>query len=200
MARLGGGRGWLRGRRERHGRALVGRGGWAEEGGLCAVAGSLACSRGWCSRKKSLRTPLNLSASRSSRAPRAPHASSRWKSSSHLRMRCRCGADAVQVRCGCGAGAVRMRCRCGAGARARTVHVRRACGVQPRAPLARSEEAEVRRVALRDERHARHAVGPLMQLALSALGEAPQPRMQPDVLGVRLRWAWWVEEGGWGAD
>ena len=43
-----------------------------------------ACSRGWCRRKKSLRMPVNLSASRSSLAPRAPRASSRWKSSSHL--------------------------------------------------------------------------------------------------------------------
>ena len=196
MARLGGGRGWLRGRRrERHGRALVGRGGWAEEGGLCAVAGSLACSRGWCSRKKSLRTPLNLSASRSSRAPRAPHASSRWKSSSHLRMRCRCGADAVQVRCGCGAGAVRMRCRCGADAvqvrcrcacayGARAARVRCAAARTARAiGRGRSPQGSASRRKARAARswtpHAARALGPRRSAA--AAHAARCPRRAPEV-------------------
>ena len=35
--------------------------------------------------------------------------------------------------------------------------------------------------------HARHAVGPLVQRALALLGELAQPRVELDVLGVRLQ-------------
>ncbi len=87
-------------------------------------------------------------------------------------VQCRCDAGAMQVRCRCGAGAVQVRCTCSCACGAGLPRVRVRVGA-PLAPLARSEEAEVRRVALRDEGHARHAVGTLMQLALSALGEAP---------------------------